>query len=224
MITHYDKSYDKFLFAQRTRLLTEYQLNEHSTEQDIIDSLEIMAKKDFSMIERFLPEQCSEVLDIGCGLGLVDLYIHHHYNTDINFTLVDANDTIVDTHRIRGFNKNYVFYNSMSYVQQFLVNNGIRKDNLELVNIMTQKFVTEKKYDVILSFLACGWHFSIETYMDIFENNLSDNGVLILDIRNGTGQDLLLLPKFECVYLPNTNEMTHMGGVIGNRCIFKKRI
>ena len=72
--------------------------------------------------------------------------------------------------------------------------------------------------------LSCGWHYPVSTYLELFKQTLSDDGVLILDIRHNTNQLDSILEYFDLVVeIVNPNESVHTGGTLGNRYIFRKK-
>lgn len=223
-ITKFNSRYFKYLFPQRTRLKTEYGLSLESSSDDINKALTSMMLKDYDMIKEFLPENVSKTLDIGCGVGLIDIALYHHYNRNIKLYLLDKTNDIDENTSIRGFNKEYVFYNSMNSTIDTLTSNGVdlfdifeyevSEDNINILKT--------EKYDVIISLLSCGWHYSIETYIDLIKNTLSPDGVLILDIRHNTDQLQYALDNFKLIaHIINHAESKHTGGTIGDRYIFK---
>ncbi len=223
-IKSFNRDYFCYLIPQRTRITTEYQLSYESPQDDIDNALTKMMIKDYDMIKSYLPETCNNILDIGCGLGLIDIALYHHYKDPINLFLLDkTNDITEDTH-IRGFNKEYVFYNSMDCTKNTLQTNGVNESDIIAYEVNDENLtkLSENKFDVILSLLSCGWHYSIETYVDLIKNTLSKNGVLILDIRHDTGQLEYAKQHFDLVdVVINTAESKHTGGTIGDRYIFK---
>jgi len=95
----------------------------------------------------------------------------------------------------------------------------------EQVFIDIVKELNKNRINLILSLLSCGWHYSIETYVDLIKNTLSDNGILILDIRHNTGQLEYAMEHFDLIHtIVNTAESKHTGGTIGDRYVFKKKI
>jgi hypothetical protein len=81
----------------------------------------------------------------------------------------------------------------------------------------------KNKYDIIISLLSCGWHYSLETYIDLIKNTLSDEGIFVVDIRHDTDQLEYAKKHFKLInVLTNTAESKHTGGTIGDRYIFKK--
>lgn len=223
-ITKFNKQYFEFLIPQRTRLTTEYSLNEESTEKQINSALTTMMLKDYDMIKNYLSTNVKNILDIGCGLGLIDIALYHHYNKNTRLHLLDKTNSISKDTSVRGFNKEYIFYNSMDATKDTLLSNGVNSNDIftyeaDPKNISLLK---NNKYDLILSLLSCGWHYSIETYIDLIKSTLSEDGLLILDIRHNTGQLEYALEHFNLIHtIVNTAESKHTGGTIGDRYIFK---
>jgi SAM-dependent methyltransferase len=226
-ITKFNKQYFEFLIPQRTRLTTEYALTETSSDDQINSSLTTMMLKDYNMIKEHLPSKVDNILDIGCGLGLIDIALYHHYDKNANLYLLDKTNSITKDTSVRGFNKEYIFYNSMDATKDTLSSNGVNENNILLyeANDISVDELNKNSFDLILSLLSCGWHYSIETYVDLIKNTLSDNGMLILDIRHNTGQLEYATEHFKLVStIVNTAESKHTGGTIGDRYIFKKKI
>jgi SAM-dependent methyltransferase len=223
-IKYFDKEFLKFLFPQRTRLTTEYGLSFESTDESIRSAIGKMIKKDFDMIEKFLPSSAENILDIGCGLGLINIALGYKYN-GCNFHLLDKTKEL-DTDKISGFNEKYTFYNSLSATNDMLSKNGIDESNLYLYEVDDSNIdlLKTKKFDVIMSFLSCGWHYSVLEYKELILSSLNEGGLVILDIRHNTGElekakEFLTLIDF----VVNDAESKHTGGTIGDRYIFKKK-
>lgn len=224
-VSNFKREYLEYLFPQRTRLETEYALTRESTQEDVDAAISKMIQKDYLMVNDYLPIKCESILDIGCGLALSDVALYNHYknnyNNKPNIFLLDKNE--FDTTKISGFNKEYKGYNSMDAAHDILTTNGVDSDKINLYETDNFDELYDKKYDIISSFLSCGWHYDVSTYMDLFDKTLSDTGVLILDIRHDTGQIETVKSKFNLhrqIY--NHAESKHTGGNIGDRYIFTR--
>jgi len=220
-INNFNKDYLQYLFPQRTRLTTEYQLTNQSTQTEIDNAINLMIQKDFNMIEEYLPTHCDRSLDIGCGLGLINILLYKKYKST-NIYLLDKTELNVE--EISGIHKNYKFYNSMQAAKETITLNGIEENKLNLYETTDYKDLFDIKFDVIFSLLSCGWHYPVSTYIDLLSNSLSDDGVLILDLRHNTDQLDILTSHFileKQIY--NYTESKHTGGNIGDRYIFKKK-
>ena len=225
-INKFNREYFQYLIPQRTRLTTEYALVDDSSDEQINDALTTMMVTDYNMIKDVLPTQVESVLDIGCGLGLIDLALYNHYNGSVRLDLLDKTNTISKDTSVRGFNKEYVFYNSMDATKDTLTSNGVAEDSLNLYEVGEDsiKAIESKQFDVIMSLLSCGWHYSIETYVELIKKTLKADGILILDIRHNTGQLEYAMEHFNLVHtIINTAESKHTGGTIGDRYVFKQK-
>jgi len=222
MIKKFNKDYFKYLFPQRTRLMTEYGLSNDSEDGIVRNQISKMVEKDYDMIKDFLPKSCNSVLDIGCGLGLIDLAIYNHYGK-VNLNLLDKTQDLDESKPLRGFNgKKYSFYNSLDASRATLEGNGVNPKDISCYEVDSHRELYNNKYDVIISLLSCGWHYSIELYVDLIQKCLSPEGVLILDIRSNTDQLEYAKTHFELVnVVVNTAESKHDGGTIGDRYVFK---
>ena len=79
-VSNFKREYLEYLFPQRTRLETEYALTRESSQEDIDNAVNMMIRKDYLMIQDYLPIDCGSILDIGCGLALSDVALYNHYN------------------------------------------------------------------------------------------------------------------------------------------------
>jgi len=225
-ITKFNKKYYEFLLPQRTRLATEYALSENSTDEEFNSSLTTMMLKDYNMICNHLPNSANNILDIGCGLGLINIALYQHYDKNVNLHLLDKTNSISKDTSIRGFNKEYVFYNSMDATTETLTDNGVDLNSINSYEVSDKSIndLKQCKFDLIISLLSCGWHYSVETYLDLIKDTLTENGVLILDIRHNTEQLSIVQQRFDLVdTVINVAESKHTGGTIGDRYIFKHK-
>lgn len=230
IITNFNREYLKFLFPQRSRLTTEYSLDDESYINDIIYSINVMVKKDFNLIKNYLPNKCDSILDIGCGLGLSNIPIYKKYKCKVNLLdktemkdKSERNDFSYSNNKGHGFNKEYYFYNSMDASKKTLEDNGIKTNDIILYEVGNHHDLFDMKFDIISSLLSCGWHYPIETYLDLMKKTLSPSGIIIIDIRHSNMEQLnLMKDNFDIVEnIYNGNESKHTGGNIGNRYVFK---
>jgi SAM-dependent methyltransferase len=216
MITFFNTNYLEYLLLQRTRLKTEYLLNQHSNNEEVLAAINKMTDRDFQMLESFLPkENINNILDIGCGLGTIDVYFHHKFPTAKLF-LQDKTDTIESNRKYNGFNKTYYYYNNLTLLEEFLRSNNVKNFNIVDGETLFEKNV---KFDLILSLLSCGWHYSILQYLDYIKTHIDEKGTLIIDVRNNTEEDLLYKTFHNVNRIFNKNEKRYDGGIVGYRYI-----
>jgi SAM-dependent methyltransferase len=222
MITFFNPKYLEFLLLQRTRLKTEYNITENSNIEDVLIALNSMTEKDFKLCLPFLDETLpknSKILDIGCGLGMFDVFLSKKYENSTIY-LQDKSDTIdMANRKYNGFNQKYYYYNNLELLTEFISSNSIKNykivDGEELFNV-------NENFDLIMSLLSCGWHYSLTTYLDYIKNHLTDTGKLIIDVRNDTEESLLYTTFHNVNRIFNENEKRHDGGIVGYRYICSK--
>jgi len=132
--------------------------------------------KEFQGIEPFLPVNCKSILDIGCGVGGIDVLLYKKYKTIMH--LLDGD--YLSNDMLYGFNIKESIYNSLDATKKMMITNNI--NNYKLYNIQ-DGFPKLKNIDVVISIYSWGFHYTIEKYIDNVIKVLSKDGILIMDIR-----------------------------------------
>ncbi len=87
---------------------------------------------EYHSIREYLPTTCSTVLDIGCGVAGIDVFIQGHYaNAHMNFYLLDK--TLVERNVFYLFKPHGAFYNSLDVARTILISNGISVHHVHLL-------------------------------------------------------------------------------------------
>jgi SAM-dependent methyltransferase len=152
-------------------------------------------QKDYNSIKNYLPENCANVLDIGCGIGGIDLLLYNHYLKNLKLNLFDFSRT--DKEIYYGYQARGSIYNSLATSTQFLIENGVQLSDIA-AHDASVKF-PDGKFDIIISLLSCGFHYPVETYLA--EIIKAKRGIVILDIRKNTGQIEALKAAFVSVQI-----------------------
>lgn len=127
-----------------------------------------------------LPEPCWGVLDIGSGLGGIDVLLTRHYRPDPPYIhLLDGEE---DAPRMKLHRQTF---NSMKVARAFLISNGVRSDRISYFTTATE--VLPRPYDLVLSLGSWCFHYAPETYLPLLLSGggLHMDSVLIMDVRNG---------------------------------------
>ena len=137
--------------------------------------------QEFDELKPFLPEQVKEVIDIGCGLGIIDIFLNYHYSNNIKFTLIDKNH--IENKVSYGYEKVGQFYNNFKTTIEFLIKHGLKKkyidvfekDNLSQINT---------KFDLVISLLSMGYHYPLNQYLKFLKKNTHKDTIFIFDIAH----------------------------------------
>ncbi len=74
-------------------LFTNFFINYFNPIDQINKKLNHDFKIEFKELSKFLPSQLKEVLDIGSGLGIINIYINDIFKNNVAYTLIDKNYT-----------------------------------------------------------------------------------------------------------------------------------
>lgn len=140
---------------------------------------ENLFKKELETFENYLPENIDNLMDIGCGLGILHIFINQKYKNKPNFFLLDKNS--IDLKIKYGFNKNYESYNDLNITKNILLNNGISIDKLNLKDV-GNNFSIHKKIDLVISLKSMGYHYPIENYIELLKKTCYEKTVYIFDV------------------------------------------
>jgi SAM-dependent methyltransferase len=146
-------------------------------------------RNEFETISNYLPQSCSSILDIGCGIGAINVLLYQHYTQNqgdvINLYLLDK--TKVDSNIHYGFNPVGEFYNSLQLTRRVLLENGIPAPNINLIDANENNSIPIRaKLDLVTSYFSWGFHYPVTTYLETVYDMLNSGGRLILDVRNTT--------------------------------------
>jgi SAM-dependent methyltransferase len=213
--THYIKLQRNFIIKLIKKLLpSKYN---YST---LID-LEILIRKsaiindytadmeaEYSDIKNYLPLKAKNILDIGCGIGGINVFLSKHYNSaETTFYCLDK--TQIDN-IYYGYKEKAAFYNSLDVAREFLSLNGIKKIYTLSANDNNTIEIKEK-FDLILSLISWGFHYPVETYLDQAYARLPDGGHMIIDIRkNTTGLDKIKSVFSDTKVISETDKKTRI--------------
>ncbi len=125
------------------------------------------AENDFRMIEKYIPERVESIVDIGCGLAGIDVFLKRKFPM-ARLMLVDS-DTGPPYYN---FESDMPPYGNREATEALLLANGIH--DAEWVEADTFEA------DLIISTLAWGFHFPLSTY--------KATGYCIADLRRAHEQ------------------------------------
>ena len=137
-------------------------------------------KFEYNEMKKYLPDKCESILDIGCGIGGIDVMLSNHYKNPLLYLLDNSKQS---EKPIYGFDRGESFYNDFSATVGLMDGNGIYQ--YQLIDVHGG-FPEIKNIDLVVSLLSWGYHYPVETYIKQVHGCLSKTGMIIMDIRQGT--------------------------------------
>ena len=162
--------------------------------QDIEKRTEELFRREIESIKDYLPKNVENIMDIGCGLGIINIYLNQIYNNQPNFFLLDKNR--IDKEIKYGFSSEYESYNDLNQTKNLLLNNNI--NSLNIIDV-EKDIKIENKIDLVISLKSMGYHYPIDQYLKLFSTCCDDNTRFIFDVSEGYYNASLLKKYFDVV-------------------------
>ncbi len=141
--------------------------------------------QDFAGMEAHLPDQVESILEIGCGMAAIQVFLKAKY-PEARLELLDG-DTVTKEGG-SGYSTNPDVYNSRARTEMLLEANGISVDRWH--DVGTKEHL---KADLVLSMASFGFHYPLSTY--------KFSGLAIMDLRRGVeakrGKVIFVGPKYD---------------------------
>jgi len=141
-------------------------------------------KENFTAVDAYLNFKPLTILDIGCGLAWESRLFNMKYGTEL--WLIDGDQA--DNKDIPAADggwlpdpENFLYYYPLSTLDAELKKRGT--GNYHLIDCNNINIPSDKKFDLITSWLSCGFHYPISTYQELIKKHSHENTRLIFDIR-----------------------------------------
>lgn len=147
--------------------------------------------EDFAGMAPHLPEKVEKIIEIGCGVGALQVFLKARY-PDARLELLDADTTNAEGGA--GYHADKIeVYNNRSVTELLLAANGVKVDFWHEVGT---KDLLEA--DLIVSLASMGYHYPLSTYRL--------KGLCIVDLRRGPekprGKIIFQGPKYDRCAFP----------------------
>ena len=136
-------------------------------------------ENEISTIKDFLPNKLENIMDTGCGLGIINIFLNKIYRNSPNFYLLDKNH--LDNKIKYGFSDNYESYNDLNETRKILLDNGIKDNRINIFNVDNDINIV-KKIDLVISLKSMGYHYPFEKYILLSKKCCNKDTTFIFDI------------------------------------------
>jgi SAM-dependent methyltransferase len=160
-------------------------------------------RANFEIIDAYLDQPVGRLLDIGCGFAYESRWFNEKYGTELWLLDGDSstNATKPETASYGNWNTDsseLKFYHTFDFLDTKLKELGTK--NYHLVDANNINIPDDVKFDVITSWLSCGHHYPVATYIELMKKHSHASTRIVLDIRTkGAAQALIGVDGFEIV-------------------------
>jgi SAM-dependent methyltransferase len=164
-------------------------------------------QENFDLLDTYLDDAPKTILDIGCGLAWESRLFNKKYGTELYLLDGDFDDNAQDDRiqqqaRYTTDSKNFAFYYKLNFLQSKL--DELDTQNYHLVDCNNIDIPSDVKFDVITSWVSCGFHYPASTYRELVLKHSHANTVVVMDLRIYAKQtNPLVEPSFEIVNIIN---------------------
>ena len=162
--------------------------------KNIEKNTENLFNKEVETFKCFLPNYVKNIMDIGCGLGIININLKKIFSNKINFFLLDKNR--IDKKIKYGFSKNYESYNDLNETKKILLENDIENTCIHIFDV-EKPIIIPEKIDLVISLKSMGYHYPIEIYLDLFKKCCSKNTIFIFDVSEEYYNENLIKKYFQ---------------------------
>lgn len=127
----------------------------------------------FLSMRSYLPETCSSILDVGGGMGGIDILLNGYYGGDCEVSIIDGRDDPPHVYKHRNT------FNNIAFSSRFLRSNGVEK----FVPRFPGKLGNPKPYDLIISLGSWCFHYEPEVYLDFVLKCCHSKTILVIETR-----------------------------------------
>lgn len=132
-------------------------------------------------IRPYLPEICWASLDIGSGLGGIDVLLSRHYYGQLAVNLLDGE------HDAPQMKLHRQTFSSEAVARDFLTVNGVRADRIGYRTPAST--ASTLPWDLVLSLGSWCFHYAPDVYLPrLLAGGLHADTVIILDVRRDKGE------------------------------------
>lgn len=168
-------------------------------------------RANFEIVDAYLNQPVGRLLDIGCGFAYDSRWFNQKYGTELWLLDGDASTNATKPESASYGNWNTTsselkFYHTFEFLDAKLKELGTQ--NYRLVDANNISIPDDVKFDVITSWLSCGHHYPVNTYMELMRKHSHANTRILLDIRcKGSETNFIGVDGFEIV-----NVISNVGG------------
>lgn len=143
-------------------------------------------KENFEILDKFLSKSPAKILDIGCGLAWESRLFNEKYNSELWLLDGDAKNNDkkspkANTGKYHASVDEFLYYHPLDQLDSELKKLGTK--NYHLIDCNNINIPEDIKFDLITSWVSCGYHYPVNTYRDLILKHSHPDTVIVMDLR-----------------------------------------
>jgi hypothetical protein len=154
------------------------------------------------MIDQHFKTKFGRILDIGAAFGDVSRSLQRLHGSEIWILEGDSANNDKKTQDMRKGKWNdtadsYFYYHSLDRLRRAYHDLGAT--NFHIVDCDNINIPADIKFDLISSYMSCGFHYPLSTYYDLIRRHSHENTRYVFDLRTGKG-NIVKPPEVEILH------------------------
>lgn len=170
-----------------------------TTTEKNLNNYTLLSENEYTSFRQYLYPYPTSILELGCGLGRMSIFLNSKHPGDTKYYLADASE-ITSTERMYGWNPES-WYNDLNLTKEFCELNNLK--NLEIIDLIHESLDRLKDIDLVFSVMSVGFHYPIEQYFETLKKIMKKSGIMIFGVRKGIYENSSFLSNFEEVNFYN---------------------
>ena len=145
----------------------------------------LKSKQDcYELASNYLGRSPRRVLDIGAGYARVSELFQQNHHSELWLLDGDFESTADRSRKAKyGTVDDFKFYRTREDLEQHYKNQGMQ---YTFVDANNPQIPQDIKFDLVCSWLSCGYHYPVSTYTDLIRKHTVEDSVIIMDFRRKT--------------------------------------
>jgi SAM-dependent methyltransferase len=143
----------------------------------------------FKSISGYLGSAPESILDIGCGFAFESQQFYQQSKSNVWLLDGDFSNSPSRSDRLVRYGpaETMKFYNPIEKLKEYFDQHTDLK--YRFVDATKIDIPEDTKFDLICSYLSCGYHYPVDTYQDLIRKHSHENTKIIMDIRPRTAHE-----------------------------------
>lgn len=136
----------------------------------------------FEVIDAYVGRAPQRILDIGCGFAQTSEMFQKKYGSELWLLEGDKSATANATRFGKwGQVDNFGWYLPVDVLKETWDSRGMKYTHIDGSRLKIKNHI---KFDLVYSWLSCGFHYPLDTYRDFVKKHTTEDSIIIMDIRN----------------------------------------